>query len=1131
MINKLVDIRNNIYRSVREEILGPGSEPTGIPIDEEIITDKPSKRYSTGILFTKTEEENCENISVEEEEIGLEENLQNDEIEDTEEIKNKSISYEYVINEEFSEDINNSHIVKRSSMGMTFFCDRNIDKLLVNISGARYREVKVNECMIKYSGDLLPLEDSEVAMYVFYEDGFLKLKDRIDKSFIDKFDEKGYFVNRQELKNSLYMLLKQCSKRNKAYKRIPINFKNPYEICFENDKYGTLEIKEEELKLFALKRKYDDKYSITIMLVNENNSKGLETKYVFQPQIVVNSNENKFRFVNSNINDSNGDKLLKLLYRNKQNYGSGHGVSVDFSKINKNSGTGSIMTDYMPIYEVAKTEFNMEEISDIEDKVLSMLNLSTLSDLNKETIIYILNLFVDRYKQWIEKKEDKVSDKTFDVIYKDIAKENLEDCKLSYLRMKEGIELLDKNKDIFKAFQLANTAMLIQRIQSKHPKDLEEFNSIDMYKRYKVDEAKWRGFQLAFLLMTIPSLVDDKNKYRDIVDLIWIPTGGGKTEAYLGVCAFTIFYRRISKGKKGYGTTIIMRYTLRLLATQQFERASILICACEYLREKNEELLGKEKISIGLWIGSTQTPNTLAGVTECKRELSKNKNSENKFQLRECPWCKEKFTVSSYDITRGRKKKFEFKCPNEECHFYDDLPIQIIDESLYKEPPTLLFSTVDKFAMLPWKGEISSFFGTFSENESPELIIQDELHLISGPLGTLVSIFETCIDYLCSKKGKKPKIIASTATICEADEQIKNLYNREVKQFPAPGVEIEDSFFTRESSIEKNPGRLYVGIEGIGQTQVTTEIRLFSSILQRIEMMDLSDEDKDKYWTLVSYFNSIRELGKASTLIYDDVKDYMIRIARRNSKYVRKLYSAKELTSRISSSEVIKTLKELEVKYPDNYAINILLATNMISVGVDVSRLNIMAIIGQPKLTSEYIQASSRVGRSDLGLVFILYDGRKSRDDSHYEIFQAYHQAFYKYVEPTSITPYSEASIDRMLHSVLISMIRHSTSLNSDESAINLSLEKDNIDKIKNYIIERVSKIEPTSVDYVKDKLNKIFKKWEEKIEYDEYPIKYVKGENPLIVTYYNDKSIKKGIPTMTSMRNVDGEVGIKIFE
>lgn len=1133
MSNKLRNIRDDIYHGVREEILGPGSEQTGLPIEEEIITDRPSKRYSTGILFTKQESQSIPRDSIiTDNNIEDEPNeKENDYIDEKESEKQKE--YTYKVDEEFYEDINNSHILKKSSMGMTFFCNKDLDELLVQVKGARYKEVKTSECMVSYNGDLLPLEDPEVSMSIYYEDGFLKLKNRIDMSFINKFKEEGYFVNREALEDALYKLQKQSNNRYKAYKRHPMKFSNPIKIKFNKGNYGFYEIKDEELKLFVLKRKYYEKYSITVMMVNENGSKGLDEKYVFQPEIKVDSEKNNFNFLSSNIEYDNEDRLLKLLYRHKQSYGSGHGVSVDFSNINKKTGEGIIKTEYMPTYEITGTEFNMKEIKSIENSVLSMLNLSTLSTLHKEEIIDLLNKFTESYKQWIDKKNNEINDMGFEQIYKDVAGENIENCKISYDRMKEGIKLLVENNAVFKSFQLSNTAMLIQRLQSNHPNDLEKSNSIDMYKNYEIKEAKWRGFQLAFLLMTIPSLVDCKNKYRDIVDLIWIPTGGGKTEAYLGICAFTIFYRRITKGKKGYGTTIIMRYTLRLLAAQQFERASILICACEYLRENDEKLLGKEPISIGLWIGSAQTPNTLQDASYQKRELAKSEYADNKFQLRECPWCKTKFTTEAYDISRGRNKTFKFDCPNHNCHFNGNLPIQIIDELLYKKPPTLLFSTVDKFAMLPWKGETASFFGYNSDNVAPELIIQDELHLISGPLGTLVSLFETSVDYLCSKKGVNPKIIASTATICEADEQIKNLYNRKVKQFPAPGIEIEDSFFTRESKIEDKFGRLYVGIEGIGQTQTTTEIRMFAAILQRIGVMDISDEEKDKYWTLVSYFNSIRELGKASTLIYDDVKDYMIRMARRikDSRYTRKVYEAKELTSRKSSSDIVKTLKDLEIKYPEKGVINMLLATNMISVGVDVPRLNIMSIIGQPKLTSEYIQASSRVGRSDPGIVFTLYDGRKSRDDSHYEIFQAYHQAFYKYVEPTSITPYSEASIDRMLHSVFISMIRQSTSLNSDDSAINMEREEDNIEKIKEYIIERASEIEPTSVQYIRNKLDCLVKFWKEKLKNEEDQVKFVKGNNPLISGFYDKNTNIKGIQTMTSMRNVDGEVGIKIFE
>ena len=231
MDNKLRQIRDNIYDAVREEILGPGSEQTGLPVEEEIITDKPSKRYSTGVLFTKEEaqsvsiNENPDDNNEDKDELKEKEN---NSLEENESIKQKE--YKYTIDEEFYEDINNSHILKKSSMGMTFFCNKDINILLVRVNGARYKEVKTSECMVRYSGDLLPLQDLEVAMVVYYEDGFLKLKDRFDKSFIDKFEEKGYFINRETLKDALYKLLKQCNKYYKAYKRFPIKFNNPIQI-------------------------------------------------------------------------------------------------------------------------------------------------------------------------------------------------------------------------------------------------------------------------------------------------------------------------------------------------------------------------------------------------------------------------------------------------------------------------------------------------------------------------------------------------------------------------------------------------------------------------------------------------------------------------------------------------------------------------------------------------------------------------------------------------------------------------------------------------------------------------------------------------------------------------------------
>ncbi|MGL5151823.1 MAG: helicase-related protein [Clostridium sp.] len=1136
---ELKEVRDKILESVRQELMGPGSEQTGININEEVITDIPTNRYVTGVLFNKENEKLVETIADdngEESEEDLKEReiseFKKDMIKSDSDIKFKS-DFESV-NEEYYEDMNNAHIIRKSTMGLTFFIDRDIDKILINLNGARYSEVKTSECMIAYSGETLPLEDKDMGSFIYYENGMLKLKERFSYKDILRWESIGLFGNREEFKNKVNKLSSQCSTKNKAYKRRNIEFENPFVIEFNGTNQAKYMIEEERLKLFVLKRKYNDKYSITIMLINESTEKKQES-YLFQPEIFINSKQNGFKFMPSSNLEQSINPELDLLYRNKKSFGIGHGVSVDYLDADCKCGEGVIRTSYLPQYEVANTNFEIPQVGKFD--ILSMYNLSDLSNVEKIDIINGLNEFIDKYENWIYEIETRGN--TIERSLENAVKHNIKNCNIAKERMREGLKLIEKDKNVFRSFQLANKAMYIQRIQGIYKNDVNSNSGYEEYKKYDINSCRWRGFQLAFLLMVISSISDKKNKFRDVVDLIWIPTGGGKTEAYLGVTAFTIFYRRITRGDKGLGTTIIMRYTLRLLAAQQFERACKLICACEYIRQEDDEDLGEDPITIGLWIGSEQTPNSLSDAKKTLEEMKKDKYAENKFQLLKCPWCGEALNRESnsrgilgYHMQRGRNSKLVFRCPSNDCYYSEELPVQVIDECLYKEPPTLLFSTVDKFAMLPWKGEAVSFF-RYDQCDPPELIIQDELHLISGPLGTLVGLFETALDYLCTNNGIGPKIISSTATICEATEQVENLYNRKTLQFPPPGIEIEDSFFTKEEKIENKPGRLYVGISGNGQTQITTEIRLFAALLQRISRMELPIEVLDKYWTLVSYFNSIRELGKAVTLVDDDVKDYMIRIASRVGSIIdtRKVYSGAELTSRVASSQIVKLLDELENKHPNN-AINVLLATNMISVGVDVSRLNLMTIIGQPKLTSEYIQASSRVGRSDPGLVFTLYDGRKSRDESHYEIFQLYHQAFYKYVEPTSITPFSEPALERMLHSVFITMVRHnSTYLNDEEAAAHFNEDDEEVIKIKTYITERACNKSPEDRKIIEDKLKDIIIRWKEKSEISDLPLKYSKGDNPLMSRFYDKTNKSKGFETMTSMRNVDGELQIKVLK
>jgi hypothetical protein len=759
-----------------------------------------------------------------------------------------------------------------------------------------------------------------------------------------------------------------------------------------------------------------------------------------------------------------------------------------------------------------------------------------------------------------------------------------------------GIGALENNENAWNAFLLADRAMYMQREQlrlqartanvDRYPDDGELSDLLEKTDYYSSeDKHYWRPFQIAFILLNIDSAIRDDSPERDIVDLIWFPTGGGKTEAYLFLTAFVIFFRRLTHPDVSAGTAVIMRYTLRLLAAQQFTRASTLICACEFIRRDCAArkhrypvyALGDEEITIGLWIGGEHTPNRNDGAKKCLDKLlaatagsvRSDKERHNKFQVLKCPWCGTKLVkdakngklIGQWGYRMRDSKHFYLSCPQASCDFNVKLPIQIVDEELYDNPPTLLFGTVDKFAMLPWESAVGQFFAAFDDNRAPELIIQDELHLISGPLGTIVGLYETVIDALCKAKGVNPKIIASTATIRRAKEQCSVLYNRDVVQFPAPGLNADDSFFARESKISHEDGffgRKYVGLMPAGKTKAMMEVRSLAALLQKAKMMDLPDEVKDKIWTLTVYFNSLKDLGKCATLIDDDVKDFIIRMSIRLGVRhdARLIVGSDELTSRVTTTELNETLDKLEkLQYSrenidaKRYASNVLLATNMISVGIDVERLNVMLMVGQPKLTSEYIQASSRVGRQYPGTAFVLYDGSKSRDRSHYEQFKAYHESFYRFVEPTGATPFSKPARDRALHSVVTAMMKYSAGLSRDGDAVQFDKDyfAENVKSIKAFIIERIKGIIARADNGLADEsaeveseISDFFDAWDrlaktapnERLYFGrKFMVKRPgTGERRLLKAFGTADYDISAYDTLTSMRNVDSSVAGNIL-
>ena len=1212
---QLIDAREEYIKIIKSELLGPGSEFSLPDIEHELISSTPTSRYSVGILFPQGNQMNQDNDetvplpeaegSTDKEESDAEAEIQTEPVQES----RKHVSeFDETADENLDEEIGMSMQYMPSSMGITFLIKGNADIIKGKVTFATYRKALITDCAIPYT----PADPehyavpSELAHKMSFDKntGTMKLLTQIKaKEVRDIFEKDTIPENEyQILKQIAYRFVDYC---NAGYVRVPHEI-SEFILDFSKGEYVDAESNREldgtSAKIVALRTKVsDDIWSVTVMLVNELEEVPAKAIHcIFQSRIEINTHNNCFSFVESNPNPDihlmdEEECSLELLYRHKKIYGTGLGTSVDWDI--DEQGKGSVWNDFFPIEEIPAMNFSLPKNKVITNNELSMKYLSDLNSIDKDTKISSMYSLVDLYKSWVVDLEKTAS--LLDTKYISAASKNIAECRRAYERMYAGIKTLKEDETAYKAFLLANRAMFMQRVHITMQSDMAK-KSADRYPGddeisvwlrsvdyYKEDDAncRWRPFQIAFLLMDINSIVYDDSPERNIVDLIWFPTGGGKTEAYLGLTAFAIFYRRLTHSKEAAGTTVIMRYTLRLLAAQQFTRAATLICACEYIRQQCEKKhrkypiysLGKEPISIGLWIGGTHIPNRNEGKNSASYHLEKLKNvgkhyyvrsekeRHNKFQVLKCPWCGTKMVkddrnnklVGEWGYNMGSGKHFYMFCPQEDCDFTNKLPIQIIDDELYRNPPTLLFGTVDKFAMMPWDGRIGAFFGIGSNNRAPELIIQDELHLISGALGTVVGIYETAVDGICGQKGVYSKIIASTATIRRAKEQCSVLYNREVVQFPAPGLDAEDSFFARESTIDYEKGiygRKYIGIMPSGKTKAMTEIRMMAALMQKAYTMDLPDEIKDKFWTLTVYFNSLKDLGKASTLVDDDVKDFIIRTANRMFTTRRLIVRADELTSRVSTTELNETLDKLEkIEYSKEnmeakqYASSVLLATNMISVGIDVARLNVMLMVGQPKLTSEYIQASSRVGRSFPGLCFIQYDATKSRDRSHYERFRSYHESFYRFVEPTGATPFSKPARERALHAVLTAMIRQREEWKDDKDAQKFdmgNLEK-SISEIQEFILSRIKSINARSENQLKDdiedvrsEMQEFFEKWQELVEEcnqdgGKIPIYFGRrfmvsppnSEERRLLRQYNSAGRDTAVDTLTSMRNVDAPV------
>lgn len=861
-----------------------------------------------------------------------------------------------------------------------------------------------------------------------------------------------------------------------------------------------------------------------------------------------------------------------------------------------------VRSEFVPMYPVPSPEFSWPD--DLQKPEFSARRLSELWD--EEEIRKALSPLVEEYRGWID--ENRKIAEHFEGNHRRIAEQLINLQKEALERLESGLDILLKNRDARLSFCFANRVIWLQN-------------------RWKGrDDFTWRPFQLAFILMNLESICNERSKYRNFVDLLWAPTGGGKTEAYLGLAAFTIALRRrrarTSSGVNptGGGTAVISRYTLRLLTVQQFRRILAMITAAEYLRvcpsdgktgwrpEKcdieDDWLYGTVRFSAGLWVGGRVTPNHLWRSGQVAGAIDILQGSEGEgdpAQVLRCPACGswlalprgglppgkntlhlvarvdrtrveletravprikelehitdvklsekglkkgyltfsltvesraglksadiddlwrkiEKLTgagIASFRASRpgyfgtgrepGRRIEkpldFEIYCPNPDCvlgtgvrhgegvpaclpdeesgeKLPDGLllrkpdvpflpgtripvPAYTVDEQIYHRCPAVIVSTADKIARLAYEPRAGGIFGSVSmynpcygylKNpdlfpreptkasrslsvevppfEPPELIIQDELHLLDGPLGSMFGLFENAVDILIREGGRIPKRIASTATIRRAETQVRNLFASEVFQFPPHGLTIEDSFFVRHSPLEKGweedfPGRIYAGLYSTGLGPLTPIVRIWSRLLK-----ETHDRRENRaaiyYWTLTGYFNAVRELAGAVGLYKEDIVERLGNISSGTPRPIspERIF---ELSSRIDSTDIPLILDELERGEEKELDENpdAIFATSMFGTGVDVPHLSLMVVHGQPKTTSQYIQATGRIGRKHGGLVITFLRAGRIRDLSHYEMFAGYHHRIYMEIEPPSVSPFSSGALDRAAGPAMVAFLRN----------------------------------------------------------------------------------------------------------
>lgn len=629
-------------------------------------------------------------------------------------------------------------------------------------------------------------------------------------------------------------------------------------------------------------------------------------------------------------------------------------------------------------------------------------------------------------------------------------------------RFKRGIELL-ANPDISLAFQLTN----------------------ETFRRGR--NRFWRLFQLVFIVGQIPGaaslLTGTDGEERRFVDIVFFPTGGGKTEAYLATVVFNCFLDRL-RGKTA-GITAWIRFPLRLLTLQQTQRVTDAIAIAELVRQESGDPRLKESdpFAVGYFVGQDGSPNEVADPAALGRfgtrfaatwSQARDRGARQAWKrIARCPACRTRTIAVDFDESTIR---LSHRCTNSDCPFPGGtLPVYVVDNEIYRYLPSVLVGTIDKLAGVGNNRKASMLFGKVEGSctrhgyyfrrctqsgcrnaqllepgvpaglSGPSVFVQDELHLLREGLGTFDGHYETFVQEMSARFGNPPiKILASSATIEAFARQVQHLFGRPpefARVFPGPGPTLQESFYART---EAYPQRLFVGVLPHNKTifNATLELlELFHRVIAELAVLRTGSPNPfggrvapgsdtwrlllDGYTTSLTYFLNKRELDSIRTDIEGDINPNL----RSDGIEPVEVF---ELTGGVGTDDVERVLARLEQPKPlgDKQA-DAVLATSMVSHGVDIERLNMMLFYGMPRQTAEYIQASSRVGRQRCGVVFVALHPARERDQSHYQYFHKYHEFLGQLVEPVAINRWAKFAMGRTMPGLFMASLLQITATQS----------------------------------------------------------------------------------------------------